>query len=108
MHKRAIAEGWQRLASGGIALANRRGVMAQIAEGGQDEAVLPLPQGAKRFIAGIDSHNQQPTQVNYNPEYNITINGSGDNIEQTIKQQLEEHDREFIKMLSGMGVNTRL
>jgi hypothetical protein len=46
-----------RLAKGGIAKAQPGGILANIAEGGQDEVVAPLPQLARIMSHMMDSHD---------------------------------------------------
>ncbi len=51
------------LAQGGIARATPGGILARIAEGGRDEAVIPLPHGWQSGAAGGSTGTFTPTQT---------------------------------------------
>jgi TP901 family phage tail tape measure protein len=73
-----------RLAEGGIVLPRPGGVFANIAEGGQAEAVIPLNK--------LDNFGQKPQNV-----YNITVNGgisSGADIGRLVVNAIKDYERQ--------------
>jgi len=106
------APGIRSMASGGLVRATTGGILANIGEGHYDEAVVPLPQGARSFAKQIEQISESgggTTNLEYKPTYNISIapDADSESVRQAVRQQLKEHDDELIETLRGRGVRVR-
>lgn len=106
------APGIRSMASGGLVRATTGGILANIGEGHYDEAVVPLPQGARSFAKQIEQISESgggTTNLEYKPTYNISIapDADSESVREAVRQQLKEHDDELIETLRGRGVRVR-
>jgi phage-related protein len=85
-----------KFATGGIVKHKPGGILANIGEGKEDEAVLPLSKLDKLLKFGSkSSHTNETLQVTYAPTYNVSGSTSKKELEDVAQKALDDFERKL-------------